>query len=472
MSKGSLVQAFLTKYSLPIHLAILASAVLASLCVPLRYGGITVFILAVSAAEFVFLLPSVHTGETFVDARDRVWRGLVRDAFFYVGILGLLIALSQWLNSGCSLVYQPSANAWQMSLPPMPGLPFSVKTSTAGEVLNRSVAVFVAVCALRLAVGKRGKRKLFAVLGCVSGCIAVIMMFRTGANPGAVVPLPVGFLFGFWAIVGMGSYLGVCQEPENTGIHPLLVILGIGANTVGGLYFSNVFWAAVLLFLILVFAIYGFFFLARRSEAKQLMSYGCFFFLLSGGAILILGYFMPGNPIQRHFNFWMTVDLEEAWNVWSAAWRTRMDAALDIWKGHWGWGVGVDGFREFLGFSVTGKAWSAFKTDPGLVYNDCLQFLCEYGLSGFVLFLSAFLSLVIPVVFRSRSFLAQQGEAKGALDRRDFLQLDPFFFTGAFAVVLGIVQAWFASPFHAPGYCLSWMMVLASLPVFLPEVGD
>lgn len=450
----------------------MASAVLASLCVPLRYGGITAFVLAVSAAEFVFLLPTVHTGETFADARDRVWGGLVRDAFFYIGLLGVLVAFSQWLNSGCSLVYQPGADVWQMSLPPVRGLPFSVKASPAGAVLIRSIAVFVGVCALRFAVGKRGKRKLFSLLSCVSGIIAVFMMARTGVTQEVVVPRPAGFLFGFWAIVGIGSYLDACLEPEDNAIHFWLVILGIGANTVGGLYFSNVVWAAVLLFFVLVLAIYAFFFLVRHSGAKQLMSYGCFFFLLSGGAVLILGYLMPGNPIQRHFNFWMTAEVEEVWAAWSAAWRTRMDTALDVWQGHLAWGVGVDGFREFLGFSVSGKTWAAFKTDSGLVYNDCLQFLCEYGLVGFVLFLSAVLSLVIPIVFRCRSFLAQQGEAKGALDKRDFLRLDPFFFTGAFAVVLGVVQAWFAAPFHAPGYCLSWMMVLASLPVFLPEVGD
>lgn len=472
LSKGFTVQAFLTKYSLPLHLAVMASSVLASLCVPLRYGGVTVLVLAVSAAEFVFLLPSVHTGETFADARDRVCGLLVRDAFFYIGLLGLLMALSQWLNSGCSLVYQPGADVWQISLPPVRGLPFSVKPSASGPVLVRAAAAFVGVCALRCAVGKRGKKKLFALLGCVSGVIAVTMMARTAAHPEAVSPQPAGFLFGFWAIAGLGSYLAACQSPEDKKIHVALVCLGIGANTVGALYFASAFWSATFLLLMSILVLYGFFFLARRAAPRQLMSYAGFFFLLSGGAILILGYLLPGNPIQRHFHFLMDADFKEVWDAWFSVWRTRMDAALDVWRGHPGWGVGADGFRKFAGFSLTGKAWAAFKKDPGLVYNDFLQFLCEYGLVGFVLFFAAFLSLSIPVVFRCRSCLSRQDAAKDGLDKRDFFRLDPFFFTGALAVVFGAVQAWFASPFHAPGYCFSWMMVLASLPVFLPEAGD
>ena len=142
---------------------------------------------------------------------------------------------------------------------------------------------------------------------------------------------------------------------------------------------------------------------------------------------------------------------------------------MEVWQAHPWVGVGVDGFYHFVGLSVSAKDWGLIKNGQEFVYNDGLQFLCEYGVVGAGLFLAALITLLVPVCYRAR--IAWKYGAKDENDGRVFvLRLSPIVVTGVLATGVCVIESWFVSPFRSAGLLLAWTCVMASMPAFLPSL--
>ena len=176
---------------------------------------------------------------------------------------------------------------------------------------------------------------------------------------------------------------------------------------------------------------------------------------------------LPKNEHFANVYFIGAIPVTEYWNTLSALKNMRTAAALGIWQAHPWMGVGADGFRHFAGLAIAGKDWGLMKADPACVYNDCLQFLCEFGVLGSGVLLAAVLALMIPICYRAR--IAWGYNAHDGNEGRHFLmRISPIVLTGVLATFVCFLESWIANPFRFPSLLLSWVCVMAVLPAFLP----
>jgi len=466
------MQKILTKFLLPIHLGLLLLAswlfwVHASFPV-----FVALFWFSFLVAETAILLPSVRRGETLADARARVRYEVLRDPFLYLGLALVLFSFLQWLNGGCKLIYLPDADVWEYSPPAVPGAPFCVEPLAAMSQTSVFLCGWVGCLVLRHAISQNGRRYFFRYAVAVSGLLAVYMSLRSygGSEPyvgwalGKTTSI-VGAFFGFWLVLAFGALADalVRDAPET----PAVFALGVVGNLVGVIVFAPTWTLLVYLLVSLWLFVYLFLFLHKQVSPSKYWK----LFVVSMVAVATIGlacfFPFPGNPLPSKMK--ATQSWEQTWRALSETKHVRSSAALKIWQDHPWVGVGADGFRHFVGTSVGEKEWHQIKVAPSEVYNDCLQFLCEYGLLGFGLFLSCVLMLAFSCFHRACSLLKR---GKDGVDNTGattwFVRFPPVFFVGNLAACVCVCACWFSNQFTSPSLLISWLFVLAALPGFLP----
>ena len=465
-----MMQKVLTKFWLTIHIGLVLFFPWFYLVQPHARGLIPLLWLSLIMLEVAVLLPSVRRGESFSEARIRVLRATVADPFFYLGLAILGYATVQWLNSGCELLYLQDADIWQISAPGVSWAPFSVEATAS----LTSVSVFVACVAgclcLRHAVSQLGKRYLLQAAASFSGALAVysVWLASHGVEPHAGYAIGregcvSGVFFGFWLILGMGVFADALARGQR-GLE-LFFMLGVVGNLLGALFFST----ALDLVLYAVIAVLLFFYWMTYLNAHVPKYVQLKLFLVSlvvmVGVTVALTYVFPGNPVAGKVKGLLPLD--RYWQVLSETRQVRMTAAVKIWQDHPWVGVGADGFRHFVGTVVGDKDWRLLKVDPSCVYNDCMQLLCEYGLLGFGLLLSAAVTLMVPICHRAR-VAWKCGDIDDNEHRIFLFRISPVVLTGVIATGICFAESWFGSPLRSPSVLVSWVIVLAVLPDFLP----
>ena len=152
---------------------------------------------------------------------------------------------------------------------------------------------------------------------------------------------------------------------------------------------------------------------------------------------------------------------------------------MQIWQDHPWRGVGVNGFKHYVGLILDRddedldrrkraqrytKSWKIIRKNQNLVFNDYYQTLCEYGLLGTGLFLAALICFLIPIGDQMRLlFTRENGQTKFG-----FFEISPMCWAGVPAILLVGAGAWFGSPLHSQTLLLSWVVLLAAFPGFLP----
>ncbi len=465
-----MMQKLLTKYGLMAHVACVVAYPLFYLAHGRVFGFTALLWLSLAVVEMMVLLPSVRRGETLSDARLRVMRGVLWDPFFYTGLAVVGVALVQWLNSGCGLVYLADADVWQMSNPPVTWAPFCVEARAGSAMVAVFTACVTVGVALRAALGKSAKRQLLQWLAGLGGLFAVYAVAQAGLGrlPYAALVMDaggaaMGTFFGFWALLGMGLFvdaLARCQRRSK-----FLLVFGVLGNLAGMLFFARAFSVYIYVFLTVVLLGYWMLYV-RPHVAKQTQ------FKLFLGALVILGtaavsifFLFPQNPVLSKFVSVLRSD--SFWTEFADAQKIRTAVALDIWQDHPWVGVGADGFHHFVGLSVSAKDWGSLKSGQGCVYNDCLQFLCEYGVLGAGFLLAAVVTLLVPLCYRAR--IAWKFGTNDENDGRPYLlRLSPVVVVGVVATSVCFFESWFSGPFRSYGVLLSWTCVMAALPAFLP----
>ncbi|HRT30439.1 MAG TPA: hypothetical protein P5527_11655 [Kiritimatiellia bacterium] len=376
------------------------------------------------------------------------------------------------MNSGLELVYLPDADIWQLSEPPVARIPFAVERHAVFAHLAWFMACCVVGVALRAAAGKAAKRVLLQLLACVSGAIAfcaVIWALR-GLAPYAVWAKKTGFpavgtFFGFWMLLGIGLF---CEKAEREQRLSLLLfaLAGIG-NLLGMLFFASPLATIVFSAAGVILLFYGMVYLGplipKGTQLKLFMVH----LVCLGTVATCLVYLFPQNPVAEKLK--NALPVVEHWTALAGRNEVRTDAALSIWQQHPWTGVGADGFYHYVALVVKQDQWRFIDQDRALVFNDGVQFLCEYGVFGVGLMLAALIALLIPLCYRVR-ILWQHKDRHGGNVRAFFiLRLSPIIVTGGVAAAFCCLESFVASPFRAPSVMLSWVCVLATLPAFLPE---
>ena len=465
-----MMQKVLTKYWLTIHIGLVLFCPWFCLAQPRVQGFVPLLWLSLIAIEGAVLLPTVRRGENLADARLRMIRANVADPFLYFGLAVLAYATVQYLNSGCKLVYLPDADIWKFTLPPMSWMPFSVDAKFALTSVSVFMASVVVCLCLRHAVSLTGKRFLLQAAVLFSGALAVYAVLRAcyGVEPyaGYALGRQEGFLgafFSFWLILGMGVFADALVS-EQRGFE-VLYLLGVVGNLVGMLFFTPAVW--VVFYLVVVFFLFIYWLSYLRTHVPKHIEIKLFFVsaIVAIGIIAALLYVFPENPVVKKLQGLLPFD--RYWMGLSETRGVRVNAALKIWQDHLWAGVGADGYYHFVGSVVSDKDWRLIKVDPSCIYNDSLQFLCEYGLLGFGLLLSAVITLIIPICYRAR--VAWKREGAGESEGRILLfRISPLALTGVVATGTCFLESWFGSPFRSPSVLMSWVVVLSVVPAFLP----
>ena len=469
-SGWDMMQKVLTKYWLAIHVGLVLFFPWLYLTQPSVVGLVPLLWLSLIAIETAVLLPNVRRGETLADARVRVAHAVLWDPFLYLGLSLMVVMAAQWLNGGCSLVYLEDANLWQFSDPPVKWLPFSVEPRAPLTVLAVFTACVTGAVILRQSVSTAGKRYLLQAAAGVSGCIAFYMVWRAcgGSAPYAVIaktPFACGpgSVFGFWLVLGMGVYADALErQQKGTELFFALAFLG---NLLGMLFFASaaalMVYAAVALLLVIYWMIYLNFSVPKPVQLKLFLVT----LVIIVSVTLSLVFVFPDNPVVDKVK--SVLAWEPFWSALSATKEVRSSAALELWKEHPWAGVGADGFRHYVGMVIEDKSWAVLKADQAYVYNDCLQFLCEFGTLGSGLLVAAVITLMVPICYRLRLAWLRQSEDDKA-GRVFILRLSPLVFTGVLATTLIFLESWIANPFHSHPVLLSWVFAMAILPSFLP----
>jgi hypothetical protein len=466
-----MMQRLLTKYGLVLHIAFIVLYPVLFLARQRVFDLVALLWLSLVALELMVLLPSVRKGETLSDARLRVLRALVSDPLLYIGLAIVAVVLIQWGNSGCELVYLPDADVWQFSNPPVAWAPFSVETRAAGAYVSVFSACLVTGLVLRVAVSKGAKRLLIQGLSVISGGVALssVLSACQGIEPFAARALgqgatPMGTFFGFWLLLGVGSFVDALARCQR-GTLPLF-LFGVVGNLLGMLFFASslvLFAYAVITILLFIYAI-----IYLEPHVAKHVQFKLFLSLLATvvGVSLALIFVFPENPVVMKIK--AAFPLAAYWDARSVIKAVRTSAAVGIWQEHPWIGVGADGFYHFAGLAVASKDWGLMKADPAYVYSDALQFLCEFGVLGAGLLLSAIVTLLVPICYRAR--VAWEHGTHDENEGRFFLlRISPIVLAGVLAVVVCFLESWIANPFQSFSLLLSWTCVMSIVPSFLPS---
>lgn len=464
------MQKVMTKYWLVVHVGLVLFFSWLGTFQLRGFGLVSLVWLSLFALETAMLLPSVHRGETLADARSRVFRAVVRDPFFYLSVSFFSFVVIQWLNSGCMLIYLPGADIWQFSQPSLSWAPFSVEKRDALVNVSMFAASISGCLCLRHAISQAGKRYLLQAAVLLCGCMAFFTVWQAchGVAPYIGYSLgrtgsAFGALFGFWLIMGMGVFVDAVARKQRG--FTVFLALGCLCNLIGMFFFAKP--LPLILYTVLAVSVFFYWLLYLHLNSPMHVQLKLFVasVVVMASVVVVIFYVFPENPVVEKLKG--AVPVATYWHTLAETKELRANVALKIWQDHPWVGCGADGFRQFVGSVVGDKEWRLIKVDQSYVYNDCLQFLCEFGLLGFGLVLSAVVALLVPICYRTRKAW-KNGEAGASGGKSVLLKISPLAITGILATGACFLESWFENPLHSPDVLISWSFVLAMLPAFLP----
>lgn len=382
-----MIQKFLSKYGLSVHLAVLAALPLAltPFLTAATLGSVTLWLSAL-AAVWLFTEPSLRRGEHISSSRARLFRELVRDPFLWFLLLALIYVAVRGLNTGLVLAWSPEASAWAVSDPLWSGFPASV----AGKgylpfcVLLASALV---VLGLRNAVGAAA-RLMFGVVGSfaagLGGLVATalacgdVKAFADATRPAFAAAPFWASSFGVWLVLALVS--GPAAEAKKWHSARFLYILGVAGNLCALVFFAPPLVAFLWIFLALAAFAYALVYVSRTSTMRAVTrSAALAVFGMAVPVILVMMCETTDFVRFRLTSLQPSVCLSESWQETAAA-LTRIARAM--WQGHPWTGVGEGAFALHLPFLAEQAEWSALPLKPRFASNGWMMLLAERGIFG------------------------------------------------------------------------------------------
>lgn len=465
------------------------------------------------AFEVLLFLPQRHTGESYSEARKRVWKSLSRDPAMYLSVIFLLVLSVPLFNRGlCAVCDYPQILAGADPEPPIPFAPFCVNTREHLGVFMWFLPALTAMLAVRHAILAKGRRMLVHLI-VWNGALLAALGFLQEAT-GAIAPYwldipdPVKFFstFGYPNMAGAyfvaafavsaglwldnvrrdvgrdpGAKKSSTSEIESAGqegtrkrdyfpkwlkTHYLLIPVALT-------FFASLATlsrAAIML----AMALLGFWFiylcLSLFTCRKNLARVKLHLWMLLGMVltVLMIGVFAPDNFTAEIST--ISADSVASRVSGKAQYHTRV--AGDIFKDHPAFGVGGWGYKHFCIQYMTDEDMKQKQVVGGVnVHNDYMQILCEHGAVGGVLLLAIVITLFVPMLrawkheMRIANFSANADMPK------------PVALFCVPAVVVGVLLAAAANITHAFGDCVfrsaavltQFILLLAAAEGFLPE---
>lgn len=470
-----MIQRIITKYGLATHLALLAAVPFA---VHIFLGPFVAALVAAClsffAVEWFLLEPSIHSGEDFDDARQRVLSSLVRDPLLYFFAIAILFALARALNGGLTTVYDVETQVWSVSQPAIPFLPAS--SGDDGFILFSAVlALAVVVLCVRHGLGHAARTSCLLTGSCVAGVAGLVAAAAACCGNAALIDLASrgfqsivfsGDVFGLWLLASVAS-AGMVEDQNWSRAGRPAVFIALAGNTVGLIFFAPPPVAVLYLVLSFVFAAFVLFFVGNRVSfpaSVRVLTIGA---VAVGLAVMCLVILAP-----EHVRSVKTAGILPATSLPATFWDVRSALSRlsrEMWVAHPWCGVGAGAFGLNVPFVAVQADWAILPPRPEFVADGYLMLLAERGILGCGLLLAGVLLMVTSYVVRfGHGLRALRGESESPSPAFGF----PLFVWAAPLMVVAVLtEAFFAaSPFIAQPAMLVLALVLAVSTVSFPRV--
>jgi O-antigen ligase len=433
-------------------------------------------------AQLVLLLPQIRKGESLFEAQRRVWRAILRDPIFYIGLALSVFLLIQTINDGGEPKMDPTGKFWLYGVPHISWLPSSVASIESRMMLYWFVPVWVATLAVRHGMLRGGQRRLFRFMiwnGAVLSLFGFIQNFSGTQSLYWITPLP-GYFFATFGYPNVAGAFFVLMFMASAGLwfqetvsgkrdnkpHWLLIPLAINfAGAIGSLSRAAILLAGILLVLSAIYCL---------AAAWSRMGLGVQIKVVVVGALLIavmsaLYIAFPSSNLKKEINdingetfYDQTIGLREY--QYQSAWAMFKDRP---WFGVGGWG-----YRHYAIRYVTPEQYMKMVKGKGManVHNDVLQFLAEHGVVGFGLMLAAVVALWTSIIKGA----IQSVKKNFISDENDRVRKPPFLLRippSLWFILMGttatVVHSMIDLPFRAPPVLMAWVLILACAPAFM-----
>lgn len=391
------MQKFIVKYGLAAHLAILAVAPLFLYSVfSGETGAIALLWLSLPTVLWLFLEPSLRSGELLRDARRRVMFNLVSDPLTWVLLVMVLATGICAANSGVALAYDAETSSWRISEAASAILPGSVEG--CGFFLFASVhAAAVVVLAVRHSLGRAARTGFMMGASALAGVVALadlILTYLGYIDVNGPIRADefgysfVGFSYGLYFLLGLVALIGALENEWHSSIP--LFFFSIGGTAVGLFCFSPVYMLLSFLAVAAVILIYSVVYarLTFQPTGQLKVLAGVVMFLVMAGLVVAAIY--PQEQLAAKLESVSALAfLPEGYREIRAA-LSRI--AFKSWMRHLWVGTGLGSFSIDFRFAATAEDWALLPRGATAVPNGWWQLLAERGTFGFVLF-------VLPLVF-------------------------------------------------------------------------
>ena len=385
-----MIQKFLSKYGLSVHLAVLAALPLAlTPFLTVATLGSVILWLSAFAAVWLFTEPSLRHGEHISTSRIRLRHEMFLDPFFWFFILVILYAFVRWLNAGIAMGYDVEQAMWLVRDPVWPGFPASTK-ECGFLPFCVSIAAALVVMGLRNAVGASA-RIAFGVTGSflaglgglaagVCAC-AQVNSFVEATKAGFEQAPFWASSFGVWLVIGVTS--GATAEARKWAFARLPFIFGVAGNLAALVFFAPSLVA--LAWLVVAVLAFAFSLVAAKRESSAGAVTRCAVLAALGIAIpiILIMAFMP-----KVFMELKLANLNPTY-VFSEAYKGLVEAMARISKKMWlsrpWFGVGEGAFALHVPFLAEKADWAVLPLKPEFAPNGYLMLLAERGIAGALL---------------------------------------------------------------------------------------
>lgn len=336
---------------------------------------------------------------------------MLKDPLAWLSVLFLVYLSVQYLNSGRIQAFDFSLNKYVYSLPPAPFLPWSVVPAEALEMINWFAPSLTLFLILRYTWSILQPQILIWIV-CLNGFLNALLAF-VHVNLGWV------YMYNFKRF-GKDVY-GSFGYPNHGALFFILlfaIALGLlirellsesSERDIPSISFAMI-WTPVFFlaanlstsragilgsWLVLFFSLISIVLIAWPRVHPVQRVYG-FVSLIVLLGFLIGGFLLFTQPIHIAELKKATVDL----NIYEeidgrffqvvSAWHMWLDYPL--------FGVGGWGYRYFVSEYIPQEQWGRLGVGKANVHNDFMQFLVEFGLIGFTLFISVIAPMLLRIV--------------------------------------------------------------------------
>ena len=388
----------IAKYGLAAHLALLAVAplVLSPLLGDEAVSVVLAWLTLVSAI-WLFMEPSLRTGESLHVARKRVVKSVFCDVLFWCMLAVVVLAGARALNTGIGLAYDAENAKWNLSPAAWSLLPGSVGTTGCLSFAGATSALVI-LLGCRHALGRSARMAFLLVASILAGLGVGIDFALTPIWHEMVKPASDGLSFALYLLGGTVA-LAATFERKWRFVMPLFSF-AVGGTAAGAFAFSPVFDVAVFAGAEIVVLSYVFLYaaktLSKSAEFKLLVVMGISL-ALGGLAVAML---LPPDMLDVKLNAMKELVF---FSPESKAVRAVLsDIARKSWFSHLWIGTGLDSFPLDFRFSAAAADWTLVRGKVISVPNGWWQLLAERGIVGA---LAIALPTAVLLFFYVRRFL-------------------------------------------------------------------